>query len=65
LARDVLAGRAGGEHVGLRNVDTRLRQVYGEDFGLVVETNVGAGTLVTMRVPKSQPLRAGEERLAG
>ncbi|AYF97729.1 sensor histidine kinase [Protaetiibacter intestinalis] len=65
LARAVLAGRAGGEHVGLRNVDTRLRQVYGDDFGLVVETNVGAGTLVTMRVPKSQPLRAGEERLAG
>ena len=64
LARDVLAGRAGGEHVGLRNVDTRLRQVYGDDFGLVVETNVGAGTLVTMRVPKSQPLRAGEGRLA-
>jgi len=68
LAREVLAGRAGGEHVGLRNVDTRLRQVYGDDFGLVVETNVGAGTLVTMRVPKSQPLRAGgahEGRLAG
>ncbi len=64
LARDVLAGRAGGEHVGLRNVDTRLRQVYGDDFGLVAETNVGAGTLVTMRVPKSQPLRAGEGRLA-
>jgi hypothetical protein len=30
-----------------------------------VETNVGAGTLVTMRVPKSQPLRASEGRLAG
>jgi len=60
LARSVLAGRAGGEHVGLHNVDTRLRQVYGDDFGLVVETNVGAGTLVTMRVPKSQPGRMTE-----
>lgn len=58
LARSVLAGRAAGEHVGLHNVDTRLRQVYGDDFGLVVETNVGSGTLVTMRVPKSQPGRA-------
>ena len=46
-----------GEHVGLRNVDARLRQVYGEEHGLVVETNVGAGTLVRMRVPKSQPGR--------
>ena len=51
----VLAGGAPGEHVGLRNVDARLRQVYGDEHGLVVETNVGAGTLVRMRVPKSQP----------
>ena len=60
LARAVLAGEGAGEHVGLRNVDARLRQVYGDDFGLVVETNVGAGTLITMRVPKSQPGRATE-----
>lgn len=54
----VLAGGpAGGEHVGLRNVDARLRQVYGDELGLVVETNVGAGTLVRMRVPKSGPRR--------
>lgn len=55
---EVLAGGPPGEHVGLRNVDARLRQVYGDEHGLVVETNVGAGTLVRMRVPKSQPGRA-------
>jgi two-component system LytT family sensor kinase len=53
--REVLAGRAGGIHVGLRNVDARLRQVYGDDHGLVIETAPGHGTLVTLRVPKSQP----------
>ncbi|GAB3274547.1 histidine kinase [Sinomonas notoginsengisoli] len=53
--REVLAGHAGGVHVGLRNVDARLRQVYGDDHGLVVETAPGEGTLVTMRIPKSQP----------
>ncbi len=53
--RSVLAGHARGEHVGLRNVDARLRQVYGDDHGLVVETAPGAGTLITLRVPKSQP----------
>lgn len=42
-------------HVGLRNVDTRLRQLYGPTSGLVVETAIGAGTLIRMRVPKSQP----------
>lgn len=56
--RTVLAGLSGqndGEHVGLRNVDQRLRQVYGDEFGLVFDTAIGAGTLITMRVPKSQP----------
>lgn len=43
-------------HVGLRNVDARLRQLYGPAGGLVVETNVGSGTSVRLRVPKSQPL---------
>lgn len=55
LLRRVLAGRPSAEHVGLRNVDARLRQVYGDDHGLVVDTNIDAGTLVTMRIPKSQP----------
>ena len=41
--------------MGLGNVDARLRQVYGDDFGLVVETAPGAGTKVTFRVPKYAP----------
>ncbi len=53
--RATLTAADDGMHVGLRNVDTRLRQLYGADGGLVVETNTGAGTLVRMRVPKSQP----------
>ena len=53
--RSLLTSGEDGGHVGLRNVDTRLRQVYGSGGGLVVETNTGAGTLVRMRVPKSQP----------
>ncbi|MCC9198129.1 sensor histidine kinase [Arthrobacter sp. zg-Y820] len=53
--RAVLAGHAEGDHVGLRNVDVRLRQVYGEDHGLIIDTAPGAGTLITMHIPKSQP----------
>jgi two-component system, LytTR family, sensor kinase len=51
-------GRGGddaGQHVGLSNVDERLRAVFGDQFGLVVETGVGAGTKVSMRVPKFHP----------
>ncbi|MBG6180645.1 sensor histidine kinase [Arthrobacter sp. CAN_A1] len=53
--RSVLAGHTDGVHVGLRNVDQRLRQVYGEDHGLAIDTAVGAGTMITLRIPKSQP----------
>ena len=45
----------GGErrdHVGLGNVDDRLRSAFGEDYGLVVETAPGAGTKVSLRIPK-------------
>ena len=41
-----------GQHVGLSNVDDRLRAVFGDAFGLVVETAPGEGTKVSMRVPK-------------
>jgi two-component system, LytTR family, sensor kinase len=60
----VLSNGAGeddtGPHVGLTNVDERLRSVFGDQFGLVVETGLGAGTKVSMRVPKFHPdVRAG------
>lgn len=56
--RRTLAGEPGGdrESVGLGNVDVRLRGVFGDEYGLVVETAPGAGTRVSVRVPK---FRAG------
>ncbi|MER5700390.1 histidine kinase [Micromonospora sp. NPDC002296] len=49
-----------GQHVGLSNVDERLRSAFGDRFGLVVETGLGSGTKVSMRVPKFHPgVRAG------
>ncbi|MEE4542531.1 histidine kinase [Streptomyces sp. V4-01] len=47
-----LAGRAEGDSLGLGNVDERLRAVFGDEYGLVVETAPGAGTKVNVRVPK-------------
>jgi two-component system LytT family sensor kinase len=49
------AGTDGSPSIGLGNVDARLRQVYGDQYGLVVETAPGAGTNVTFRVPKFAP----------
>ncbi|WP_151526702.1 histidine kinase [Serinicoccus kebangsaanensis] len=48
-------GESAGVGMGLGNVDARLRQVYGDDHGLVVETAPGLGTKVTFRVPKYAP----------
>ncbi len=49
------AGEPGGAHVGLANVDVRLRAAFGEDYGLVVETAPDAGTKVIVRLPKFAP----------
>ncbi|WP_440065188.1 sensor histidine kinase [Streptosporangium sp. OZ121] len=38
--------------IGLAGVDVRFRQIYGEDYGLVVESAPNAGTTVRLRVPK-------------
>ncbi|WP_395725393.1 sensor histidine kinase [Nakamurella sp.] len=43
------------DHVGLGNVDDRLRAAFGEDYGLVVETAPDAGTKVIVRLPKFAP----------
>lgn len=52
VVRRTLAGEPSGDSVGLGNVDERLRAVFGDGYGLVVETAPGAGTKVSMRVPK-------------
>jgi two-component system LytT family sensor kinase len=50
--RRALSGAATQTSIGLGNVDARLRATYGDDHGLVVETAPGAGTKVTLHVPK-------------
>jgi two-component system LytT family sensor kinase len=55
VVRRALAGDAALDSVGLGNVDARLRNAFGDDFGLSVETAPGAGTKVVVRVPKFAP----------
>ena len=60
VIRAVLSGENATDSVGLGNVDARLRQAFGDQHGLVVETAPGAGTKVSFRVPKFAPgIRAG------
>ncbi len=53
--RRALAGDTALDSIGLGNVDSRLRNAFGDDFGLIVETAPGAGTRVIVRAPKFAP----------
>jgi two-component system LytT family sensor kinase len=55
LREDMTDAHVSGAHVGLGNVDDRMRSAFGEDYGLVVDTAPGAGTKITLRVPKFRP----------
>ncbi|MEV7011005.1 histidine kinase [Streptosporangium sp. NPDC051022] len=52
LLDDDWRGERGECGIGLANVDVRLRHIYGENYGLLVETAPGAGTKVRLRLPK-------------
>ena len=56
LHEDLADAHQSGAHVGLGNVDDRMRSTFGDDFGLVVDTAPGQGMKITLRVPK---FRAG------
>ncbi|MEF2244057.1 sensor histidine kinase [Paenibacillus sp. IITD108] len=42
--------------IGLKNVFERLKLIYGEDFQYVIESKLGLGTIITLKIP----LRRGE-----
>jgi two-component system LytT family sensor kinase len=53
--RRAMVGEGDSDSIGVGNVDERLRHVFGDEYGLVVETAPGLGTKVSMRVPKFAP----------
>ncbi len=55
-----LAGSAGigGDHIGLRNVNHRVRLLYSDAFGIRLVPNRGPGITVRIRLPVSSPLDA-------
>ena len=40
------------ERVGLSNINQRLRLLYGDEYGLQIKSELGAGTAVILRFPK-------------
>lgn len=39
-------------HVGLKNVDRRIRLVFGDEYGITVESKKDAGTCIKILIPK-------------
>lgn len=50
---------SGISSVALVNIQRRVRSYYGEDYGLQIESRIGEGTTVTLRLP-----RDGKEAIA-
>lgn len=53
--RGILSGEIATDSLGVANVDERMRSVFGDEYGIVIETAPGAGTAVTLRFPKFHP----------
>ena len=48
-----------GSSIGLANIDSRLRLLYGDEHGLLIESEPGRGTRVELRLPLPAGLEAG------
>jgi LytS/YehU family sensor histidine kinase len=46
-------GYGSGNGVGLSNVHERFKSLYGENYGLLIQSREGTGTWITLRVPLS------------
>lgn len=53
---NVDASPHGGEHIGLLNVQHRIRLQYGPDYGLSIHSAPGQGTRVTVTLPATLPV---------
>ncbi len=47
-------GQSPSAAIGLRNIDGRLRALYGDDYQLVIKSELGRGTQVEIRIPTTQ-----------
>ena len=51
LAELLQPGRENHASIGLSNVDSRLRLLYGPEYGLAIASEIGKGTRVIIRIP--------------
>lgn len=64
-AARVLEYDPGRKTIGLSNVNGRLRTLYGEDFGLKIDSAPGQGTRVTVIIPVERVDRDAAQSISG
>lgn len=47
-------GQRNKQSIGIKNIDTRIKLYYGENYGLTVSSAPGEGTCITIRIPLMQ-----------
>lgn len=65
LRRNLQTSCVLGEHIGLNNVNAILRLRYGNQYGVRMESEAGAGTKVSLRLPFCRQGRENEKSIAG
>lgn len=49
---NLFKGKNSSDSIGLTNVNNRLKNKYGKEFGLIIDSELNRGTKVTMVIPK-------------
>ena len=50
------------ESIGLRNIDERLRTLYGPAYGLIIQSTVGVGSTIILKLPLESAHHADPDR---
>jgi two-component system LytT family sensor kinase len=53
LTADLAGSHRSGEHVGIGNINQRMRSAFGDEYALMLETAPGEGMKIVLRVPKA------------
>lgn len=65
LVDRVLEYESGRQYIGLNNVNSRLKNIYGSTYGLIIESRPGCGTRVTIPIPSGKEVGNNAKGIVG
>lgn len=49
-----------GSSIGIKNINARMKILYGKEYGIHIKSEIGCGTAVTLRIPRVKMEEANE-----